>query len=166
MTVRRGIIGLAAASVVVLSLLTTGSGYLPAVAAPQPPLVASFTVTITSDVFSCTGAVCKDHQTGTVSYSGQMSGSSVFTGDITFMPPGGFLAFTSTYREDFTGTVDGCGSGTLVFRGSDVLNPAGQGHSSFTVIGGTGGLAHFRGHGTVNYNPDFLSGTLTIDGHC
>ena len=165
MTLRRAIIGLAAATVVVLGLLTNGSGYSPAAAAPQPSLVASFSL-VASDLVSCTGVVCKDNQTGTVSYSGQLNGSSVFSGEITFMPPGGFSAFTSTYREVFSGTVEGCGTGTLVFRGTDVLNLVGHLHASFTVIGGTGELAHFRGHGTVIYNPDFLSGTITIDGHC
>ena len=112
------------------------------------------------------GAVCKDHQTGTVAYAGDFTGSSVFTAEVTFMPSGNFLSFTAVYYEVFSGSVAGCGSGTIVFRGTDVLNKSGHLHASFTATGASGDLVNFRGHGIADYNPDLLTGTVTIQGHC
>jgi len=135
-------------------------------AAAPVPLAGTFFISDIVDAYDCHGVACTVIETGTVHYSsGDLVGTSHYTAEFTFMPPGAFSAFTLTYREVFTGSAGECGSGTLAFHGSEVVNPAGHSSFSFTVIGGTGGLANFSGHGTTNY-VDLVSGTYSLSGHC
>jgi len=83
-------------------------------------------------------------ETGT--FDGDLQGSDFSGGATAFAESGHFVVG----RTDlFRGTVRGCGSGTLVFVGTELADLH-QGSGDWRIVEGfgTGDLAHATGHGT------------------
>ncbi len=78
-------------------------------------------------------------------YTGGMTGTSYSSGTAALGSDG---LYHGVAIELFTGTVDGCGDGTLVIRQTGDLDPmTGGGTGSWTIVddAGTGDLAHASG---------------------
>jgi hypothetical protein len=132
---------------VALAVLVAIVLWAPGSAAAAAPFEVSGTATTTSSVVSnerTVGAVTFFDLTEQDSVSGGLSGTSVFEFSCQVAPNG---QGTCHGTQTFTGTVAG-ESGTVRFS-EEVFFVVGEpSHGSFTAVGGTGGLANLRGHGT------------------
>ncbi len=92
--------------------------------------------------------------TGDLEGTAYVTGSAVLLGDGTYQGQG---------VAQFTGTVDGCGSGTLVMLETGILDPAtGQERGTWSVTAGqgTGDLAQVSGSGSSDAGAEGTTGTI------
>jgi hypothetical protein len=86
--------------------------------------------------------------TATAQFGGDFAGTTVFTGKFIFDPQGNIRGHAT---EEFSGTVSGVGSGTVLFEEEATISAAGVVHVDATITHGSGALGH-------------LSGRLVFDG--
>jgi hypothetical protein len=84
----------------------------------------------------------------TARFGGDFAGTTLFTGKFISDPQGNIRGHAT---EEFTGTVAGVGSGTVLFQEEATVSAAGVVHVDATITHGSGALAH-------------LSGRLVFDG--
>jgi hypothetical protein len=115
-----------------------------------------------------TVGVCRGTSLGGATYTGTLQGTSAYQTAFT-VSPDGVVYFVSL--ETFTGTVAGCGTGTMTSSNFGTISATGELQYQQQVVQGLGtdGLAKVNGHATATgtYNADGTqTGHLAGRLHC
>jgi len=157
---RSAVLGLAGLTGLAATLVTAPAGAAPG--RSLPPITATAVATTTPGAPACdpTGRCVVPWQS-TSAVTGGLQGEALSFGSlVTDDPAAG--TYTSTHYALFTGAVEGCGSGTVVFYFPPVAGSPGafRGRIEVHAGSGTGDLAGLRGSGTYQVTPS-ATGSLT-----
>ena len=133
-----------------------------------PPDVATFAEPCSATNPIPTLGVCRGTSFGGATYTGTLQGTSAYQTAFT-VAPSGVVYFVAL--ETFTGTVAGCGTGTMTSKSAGTISATGELRYQQQVVRGLGtdGLASVTGQSTVTgtYNADATqTGHLTGRLHC
>jgi hypothetical protein len=120
-----------------------------------PPDVVTFAEPCDAAKPIPTVGVCRGTSFGGATYTGTLQGTSQYQTAFT-VPPSGVVYYVAL--ETFSGTVAGCGTGSITVRDTGTISVTGQLHYKWEVVQalGTDGLTDVTGHGAVTgaYNAD------------
>jgi hypothetical protein len=133
-----------------------------------PPDVVTFAEPCSATNPTPTVGVCRGISFGGATYTGTLQGTSVYQTAFT-VSRSGMVYFVA--METFTGTVAGCGTGTMTSRSAGSISATGELRYHQQVVEGLGtdGLADVAGQSTATgtYNADGTqTGHLTGRLHC
>jgi Protein of unknown function (DUF3224) len=93
-------------------------------------------------------------------YTGDLTGTAYVVGSAVLLADG---TYQGQDVAQFSGTVEGCGGGTLILVDTGILDPAtANEHGTWAIAAGqgTGALAHVSGTGTSDTRAGGATGTL------